>query len=370
MPSGRSDVDVIVVGGGIAGSTLCAALHMRGMDTVLLERATELQPLGAGIALMPPALDIAHNLGMLDSFQESSVGLPFLRRCSADGAVLLEASYPGLWSGRDVRAIKRSTLSEILLAAVPERCIRLGHDVVSVRDDGTAAVVQLADGEEMTASVVVAADGVHSKVRQSLFPTLTPSCAGQRYLRSFLPGEALVDTYTAWVGRGTAFGLVPLLEGTHVFGFESTTTTELRPSAGRAAEVRHRFADFTASAVRESLVRLDDEHIHEGPGWEVEVPPARWRRGRVVMLGDAAHAIPPPLGLGGALAMEDSWVLAEELHRGDADNALDRWVARRAPRVQHIQAATRAWLEATAAGTLRDPEATLRRSYEPMLEPV
>jgi 2-polyprenyl-6-methoxyphenol hydroxylase-like FAD-dependent oxidoreductase len=137
------------------------------------------------------------------------------------------------------------------------------------------------------------------------------------------------------LGEGCFFGLCPVGDGC-TYGFGNITEPRTRERmAGRLDRLRHRFAGFGA-IVQEYLAALEqDEQIHCGPvGW-VAIEP--WYSGRVVLIGDAAHASSPMMGQGGCLAMEDAYVLAESLRRSITPaDALEYYALRRRPRVSWV----------------------------------
>ena len=148
-----------------------------------------------------------------------------------------------------------------------------------------------------------------------------------------------------WLGDGCFFGLCPVGEG-QTYGFGNVTQRRIHDTIrGRLQRLRERFAGF-GDLVRDYLTALEcDEQIHCGAIEWLELD--RWHAGRVVLIGDAAHASSPMMGQGGCMAMEDALVLAEILHSTvDVESALDMFVARRTARVNWVQQESRAVGEA------------------------
>jgi 2-polyprenyl-6-methoxyphenol hydroxylase-like FAD-dependent oxidoreductase len=149
-----------------------------------------------------------------------------------------------------------------------------------------------------------------------------------------------LDGIQFWLGDGCFFGLCPVAGGT--YGFANVTQPRAHdPMEGRLERMRRRFAGF-GRLVRDYMAVLDsDEQIHCGPIEWLEIE--QWRRGRVVLIGDAAHASSPMMGQGGSMAMEDALVLAEILQANrDVEIAIDSFVARRQPRVEWVHRQSRA----------------------------
>ena len=206
---------------------------------------------------------------------------------------------------------------------------------------------------------------------------VSPGYAGIMAWRSVIPSRpAGVDHLMVLMGDGRFFGLVPVGEG-HTFGFAGLDAERFdEPVAGRLERFRAHFAGF-GGAVPEYLVALQsDEQLHCGPIEWVDLD--RWHDGRVVLIGDAAHAAPPHMGEGGSMAMEDAVVLAESLRTADTvAGALDRYVERRRPRAGWVQEqsriASKAWVlpPAVRDGVLRERgDQRLQDRYRPLIAPV
>jgi 2-polyprenyl-6-methoxyphenol hydroxylase-like FAD-dependent oxidoreductase len=209
------------------------------------------------------------------------------------------------------------------------------HDVV--QDDHTAAAV-LADGQHLEGDVVVAADGIASRLRHALLPPAAPRGTGLVAWRAVVPADGFdIDAVTgeAW-GRGDMFGAARLTED-RVHWFASARGPQ---SSGRSERAEHemlleRFADWHApipgiigSTPPEAIIRTE---LREMPSLST------WISGRVALLGDAAHAMLPNLGQGGCQAIEDAAVLATSLWTaGDVHDALSAYEQARRPRAEEI----------------------------------
>src|SRR5262249_46369745 len=203
--------------------------------------------------------------------------------------------------------------------------------------------VGLSDGTTGEYTLVVGADGLGSTVRQAaLGGAAAPVYGGQMVWRSLAPiASRELDGVQFWLGDRTVFGLCAVGDG-RTYGFGNATEPRSHDAvAGRRERLRRRFAGF-GGLVRDYLGALEsDEQIHHGPIEWLELD--RWHAGRVVLIGDAAHASSPMMGQGGSMAMEDAWVLAETLRSTDrVEAALDRFVARRPPRGDRGQHQSRA----------------------------
>lgn len=358
-----------IVGGGLAGVTLAAALAQKGIAFDLFERASAFEPVGAGIALMPPALAVADKLNLSERLYAASNPLPTFRWLTAKGKLLLDTSYPGLWQGRDVRGIHRPRLHEVLLWRVPPDATHLGADVTALRETEHQVEVRTADGTSRKFDLVVGADGVHSRVRSLMWSEGAPRFLGQNYWRAALRRGGLVDSYGIMLGADRSLGIVPLgNERTHFFAQQVSEEPVTDALDGRLERLRERFAHFGGFAV-EALRSLEtDAEVHFGHGYEVPPLTQASLHGRVILVGDADHATSPNLGIGGAMAMEDAWVLADELARAPLDAALSAFRKRRRPRIEWVQQRTLAWVQrARSKDPVRDPVAVYRADYAPLL---
>ena len=188
--------------------------------------------------------------------------------------------------------------------------------------------VEFTDGTSGAYDLVVGADGIRSSVRELAFGPIAPRYVGQMYWRTAVSAD-LVTCSTMAFDEQRFVALLPLGGGITYVALQAHVPEPFEePLAGRTARARARFADF-GGPVPAALAALgDDTSVHFGPAEEIDRD--EWRAGRVVLIGDAAHACSPTLAQGGSLAIEDAVVLAELL-AGEAsvDPALDAFVARR-----------------------------------------
>lgn len=205
--------------------------------------------------------------------------------------------------------------------------------------------IEFSDGSTGDYDLVVGADGIASTVRQLTLSAAPPVYAGQIAWRSVAPTRPRGLTRLQFLlGEDCFFGLCPVGNG-QTYGFGNVTEPRFRDAVeGQLERLRERFASF-GEIVQDYLAALgSDEQIHcSAIEWVDQV---EWRAGRVLLIGDAAHASSPMMGQGGCLAMEDVYVLAEVLRTtASVEEALDTYVSRRKPRVEWVQQESRAVAE-------------------------
>jgi 2-polyprenyl-6-methoxyphenol hydroxylase-like FAD-dependent oxidoreductase len=258
--------------------------------------------------------------------------------CDEHGDLLSETDLEALWgdAGPCV-GIERPKLQRALLPGVANLRCRLGTSVISVVQDDRRVSVGFSDGSTGDYDLVVGADGIKSTVRALTLTAAAPSDLGAMNWRSIAPiHPAGLTGLQMHLGDGCVFGLVPMGAG-RTYGFAYVIQPRFHdPLEGRLERLRNRFATF-GGRVQEYLASLerDDEVICSAMEWmEFE----KWHTGRVVLVGDAAHASSPMMGQGGCMAMEDACVLAEELRAAETvESALASYVNRRKARVKWVQ---------------------------------
>lgn len=334
---------ILIVGGGIAGLTLAVALHRQGFPAELVERSPTWQAIGAGIMLHGNGVRILHQLGISDDVEQAGTILRRWSFCDQQGELLCEIDLPALWGkvGPTI-GIARTELQQVLRAAAADVPCRLGIALTSLTQHEQRVRVDFSDGSSGDYDLVVGADGLGSTVRRLALEGAPPGYTGLMVWRSLVLHHQ--PSMQVLLGEGCVFGLVPVGERqTYGFGIEGSPRFHA-PLEGRLERVRRRFAAF-GGAVPAYLAALShDEQLHCSPIEWVDLE--QWHHGRVVLIGDAAHAGPPMMAQGGCMAMEDAWVLAEVLREDKSvQSALDSYESRRRPRVDWVQQESRAWAE-------------------------
>jgi 2-polyprenyl-6-methoxyphenol hydroxylase-like FAD-dependent oxidoreductase len=329
---------ILVVGGGVAGLTTATALHRHGFTAELVERQQTWYALGAGFLVQGNGMRMLLSLGLAAGVEKAGAIVRRWHFCDQQGNVLSETDLEALWgdAGPCV-GIERDKLQRALLPGVANVRCRLGTSVTLLAQDDRRVSVGFSDGSTSDYDLVVGADGIRSTVRALTLTTASPSYLGAMNWRSIAPiRPGGVTALQMHVGDGCMFGLAPG-GGERTYGFGYVIQPRLHdPLKGRLERLRNRFATF-GSRVQEYLASLerDDQVICSAMEWmELE----KWHTGRVVLVGDAAHASSPLMGQGGCMAMEDACVLAEELRAAaTVESALARYASRRKSRIEWVQ---------------------------------
>jgi 2-polyprenyl-6-methoxyphenol hydroxylase-like FAD-dependent oxidoreductase len=328
--------NVLIIGAGIGGVTLARALHSRGIGYELFERSSERSATGAGLLVHPGAAKALAALGVAREL--TSAGMELLRgkALTRDGALLQASSLRALRdaAGAGTHGVHRARLHALLLAGLQP--VRLGRAFVSAQEYAGGVRATFADGSVAEGALLVGADGLRSRVRAMLYGDLPPRYAGYTSWRGVAPGERYWDgpELAEFWGRGERFGVVPVGHG-ETYWFAVANAPEGERDDDPLEAVKRRFGGWSApipellSATPPQRVLRTD--IHD------RAPIRSWSRGRVTLLGDAAHPMTPNLGQGACMAIEDAVVLARCLaESADWAPALSSYEARRIRRTSQM----------------------------------
>jgi 2-polyprenyl-6-methoxyphenol hydroxylase-like FAD-dependent oxidoreductase len=346
---------ILIVGGGLGGLTTALALARRGLASRVLEGAPEFGAIGYGIQFGPNVFHVFDSLGLMDEV---------LAVADSPAAVLMLDALNGqelvrIPTGASLRArfkypyiiVHRIDLHNVLLDACRRNdAIELVADamVTGFEDRGDRVTATTADGRAFSGAALVAADGIRSQFRQKLVGDGEPRPIGYAALRTIVPIDKLNidiprDSVVLWSGPGYHVIHYPLRHGTQfniVAVFRTSTHAEKADAATTRAELEQIYRDAHPS-VRALNAMMDF-------GWRRSVadrdPVRHWHKGRVVLLGDAAHAPLQSLAQGAGMAIEDGLCLAEAIHANDGDfvTAFRRFETLRLARTARVQLESRA----------------------------
>jgi 2-polyprenyl-6-methoxyphenol hydroxylase-like FAD-dependent oxidoreductase len=357
----------IVIGAGIGGLSAAIALRKAGVETVVFERARELKEIGAGLSLMSNATRALNGLGLTpDALRGIGVPIRVAEIRTSRGEVLsrIPTWQLGEKVGAQSVAVHRADLQGALLRELGDEAVRLDAACVSFEQDSGGVRAFLADGTEERADLLVGADGLRSKIRQGLLGDGAPRYAGYTTWRAVVEPECqLVPAGEAWevwgrgvrficaqVGRGRVYWAVSksAQEGEHDVPTGAVKDALLELCAGWLEPVEGLIAATEKAAILQTDI-YDRDPVR-----------VRWGKGRVTLLGDAAHPMTPDLGQGACQAIEDAVALVECLkERENIEAALELYEARRTRRTAAIVRGSRrlgriAQLQNPLACRLRD----------------
>jgi salicylate hydroxylase len=345
---------VLVAGGGIGGLVAAIALAQREFEVEVLEQQADPRELGAGIAIAGNGRHILKSLGVDDSLASLAHSASGLRlRGGKSGRIFVENSNAPTATrlGGLPYNLHRGDLRRVLMDAAlayPAVRVHLGQRVASIAQQPDRVSVETEQGIRAAGDALIGADGIHSVVRRAIAGPDVPRFSGEVVWRALvardrLPEEAGAEFATIWTGRDRHFlqYLVRRGELLNIGGFVEAEAwrSESWTEPGKKADLARLFSSFHP-VVRDIIDGADEcfaQAIHERD------PLDAWFKGRIVLLGDACHAMPPHLGQGAGMAIEDAIVLARALaeHRGDVDGAFRSYQAKRAERVERVKAGVR-----------------------------
>ena len=345
---------VLIAGGGIGGLATAMGLAKKGIRTILLEKSASLGEIGAGIQLGPNAFHAFDYLGVGEAARSMAVYIDQLRLM--DALTAEEITHVDLGEAFRARfrnpyaVVHRGDLHGVFLRACQNSDLielRVSSEVIGYEHDGSSVTVKIHNGDRVTGSLLVGADGLWSNIRKQVTADGPPRVSGHTTYRSVIPTEQMPEDLrwnaaTLWAGPKCHIVHYPL-SGWKVFNLVVTYHNDApEPVAGKP--------------VSEEEVMKGFGHVHEraqniirhGKDWKLWVlcdrdPAERWIDGRVVLLGDAAHPMLQYFAQGACQAMEDAVCLSHMLARhDDYIAALEAYLEQRFPRTARVQLMSRA----------------------------
>ncbi len=309
---------ILIVGGGIGGMSAAISMRRKGMDVDLIDLDPQWRVYGAGISITGPTLRAFKGVGILDEVMQQAYTGDGIQVCDVNGKPVHIVPTP-LVGADDVPGsggIMRPLLHSILSRRTRElgTQVRLGITVDSLTSDDQGVDVVFSDGSAQRYDVVVGADGVFSRVRRLLFPNAPgPEYTGQCVWRITVPRPASVVRRMFFLGGELKVGLTPVSrDEMYMFLLEPAPRRDIIPDAELHSRLSMLMKGYggVLKDIRENL--SDSSHIVLRP-LEGFLLPRPWEKGRVILIGDAAHPTTPQLASGAGMAVEDALVLAEEL---------------------------------------------------------
>jgi salicylate hydroxylase len=347
-------LSTLVLGGGIGGLAVALGLARRGRDVHVIEKADAFGEIGAGLQLAPNASRALADLGVLDAIDAFAVfpqRMVWMDAISGEQVTSLDLGAPFIARyGYRYIVMHRSDLLDALLAACRAHdriTLETAKDVRHVDDRGDTAEVTFADGTTYAADIVIGADGLWSTARKAIVDDGEPLCSQYVAYRGAIPIDEIsvhagLDSVTLWTGPNLHLVQYPVRRGELYNQVAVFKSDRYRPDSDDWGTADELDAHFSAGAppVRAALTKF--RRNRRWPMYD-RLPIGSWSRGRIVLLGDAAHPMLQYLAQGAAQALEDAVALADALTtHGDVATAIAAYEARRVGHTARVQTTARA----------------------------
>jgi salicylate hydroxylase len=314
--------NVVIIGGGIGGLFAANALIGQGLRVSVYEQASALGEVGAGVFVTPNAVRHLERVGLGPAVEKwgARVG-PGSYYFRHDGTPIAPVQVSDASGWNATFGMHRADFVDLLAAHLPAGIVHTGHRAIGLEQNGDVARVEFANGATAEAEVVVAADGIHSELRSYVLAPSKPVFHGTISYRGLVSRERLpdwpMDRWQMWAGPSKHFLVFPVRHGTMVnyVGFVPTDE-EMKESwsaPGDPAVLRSEFEGWDPRIG--NVLRQVDKTFR----WALydREPLPTWTKGRLTLLGDAAHPMLPHLGQGANQSIEDGMALATILAQGD-----------------------------------------------------
>ena len=317
--SANGDRKALIIGAGPAGLTAAVALRRVGIDVAVFERTAALIKAGAGLGVQSNALRALQKLGVGDSIEAAGTELRFQETLDNHGKLLFMMPKGEVADdfGTPTISLARSDVELALVEEIEDGVLRTASECVAVEQDPEGVTATFADGHTERGALLIGADGGRSVVRKHVYGDADPQprYSGFTIWRSIVevsPDLLPQHTSRTFLGRGQQFAIFPVGRNRLYWAM-----MQLAPEGQRDAPtgVREKLLEALAGfpEVTRELVAATAENAIQRTDICDRDPARTWHKGRVVLIGDAAHMTTPFLGQGAGISMEDSVVLAKEL---------------------------------------------------------
>ncbi|HEX6226886.1 MAG TPA: FAD-dependent monooxygenase [Chryseolinea sp.] len=312
-----------IIGGGIGGLTLAIAMQRKGYSVTVYENAPAIKPLGAGLGLAANAVRAFMEIGISDDVLEAGSILKKISIKNQHGQVLATTDSDRISRRYNVVnnfTIHRADLHDVLLRHLEEGTLQLGRGCTDFTQDASGVTLKFQDGTSATVDYAIACDGVHSLFRKKLLPQSLPRYAGYTCWRAVIddlpPSLNMNETSETW-GAGSRFGIAPLTNNRlYWFACVNAPENDQQKRSYTTKELLKHFGNFH-SPIPEIIRYTKDHQLIWNDIIDIK-PLKQFAFGRILLLGDAAHATTPNMGQGACLAIEDAAILANTIANSHA----------------------------------------------------
>ncbi len=354
--SAKRPLRVAIVGAGIGGLAAATALRQRGIEVEVFERSARLEEVGAGLQIGPNGVKVLRALGLEDELMRNAFEpLSIMSVTWDEGRLRFREPLKAIARekyGAPYMTAHRADLHNLLRRATGDTPVRLGANCVGAETVNGTAVARFADGTTAEADVVIGADGIRSAIRAQHFGADRPRFTEMMAWRAIVPmdcvptrvgpgGSVAVEhgEYFGWIGPNGHVICYPIGVGGDKLNIFGGHVTEQWVEESWSVPSSREELMAAKAGWNEALLAMF-RHVEQVFKWGIydRDPLPQWTRGRVTLLGDAAHPTMPTLAQGANMAIEDGYVLARLLarHGDDVETALKAYVVERKPRTDWV----------------------------------
>jgi 2-polyprenyl-6-methoxyphenol hydroxylase-like FAD-dependent oxidoreductase len=331
---------ILVVGAGIGGQSVAIGLKKTGFEVDIIELHKEFNVYGVGIIQQANALRALDAIGVADEAMRRGSPYGKVKLCLPHGVQVGEAGTPPIGRFPSHNGISRKILHDVLLEEAQKIGLkyRMGISVETIDNQPDIVNVTFTDGTTGSYDIVIAADGMSSKVRKLIFGEFTPNYVGLSVWRYAFKRPADLDTGYIFFNKKNKLGVIPMTaDSCYIFLNSAEGDNPIIPEDQLVEKLKGYMSAYPIPLVQNLIPQVTDAKLVNYRILETLKMPAPWYKNRVVVLGDAAHTTIPQLGSGAALAIEDAVVLTEELQKeGSIEEIFDNYMKRRYDRCKMV----------------------------------
>ncbi len=328
---------VDIIGAGIGGLTTAIALEKKGFKTRVFEQAESIKPVGAGIILANNAMQVFEKLGLREIIEENGNAISSLNITKATLKTLstVDLSYfEKKFKAKNI-AIHRGVLQQILIDQLSPSSLILNHKLNKITKNPNGYSLEFQNGKKNQSSILIAADGLNSVVRQNLFPNNTIRNAHQICWRGIteynLPQKYQHELNEAW-GKSERFGFVQIAKN-KVYWY-ALKSFKKNKDEFNVKNIDSYFSEYN-TLIKDIISSSKKEQINTAEISDLK-PTDTWYKESICLIGDAAHATTPNMGQGACQAIEDAYILSECLKKYDTSNAFKEFQKNRLPKAHQV----------------------------------
>jgi 2-polyprenyl-6-methoxyphenol hydroxylase-like FAD-dependent oxidoreductase len=331
---------ILIIGGGIAGLTTALSLQQKNIDFTVFEAVEDIKAVGAGITLAGNAMRVLGKIGIADEVKKRGhlIYSMIIEDESGKPISVMDAEKLSREHGLDNVAIHRAELHQALLRNIPVDKIVTGKKAVNFEEHAQGITIYFQDGTKAEGKAAIIADGINSAIRKKLLPDVSPRYSGYTCWRGGVENKWNLKQHAVetW-GRNGRFGYVPI--GNNQVYWFACKNASFQDETMKKFQIKDLVENFKnySSPIPQMIANTREQDLIWNDIIDLK-PISKFAYGRIVLLGDAAHATTPNLGQGAGMAMEDAMVVAEELAKrhDDVVQAFKQFEQRRLARVNYI----------------------------------